>query len=488
MKRKILIALFAVLLGLGGSVQSTAQDSGQLTSEQKDEINAFKKQNKTMLKQLKDQYDAKPSVMMTKDGAFYIVLEKRVNKVSKYLLADESGTLLLQDEIDYYKPTGTSYFFVSRFNGESAPYGVVSLKGELILPIEFEEITRIIPTEAGTFKLNGFEHWHPANEEVWMTYNKSKTNPVCRFYSTDGKTMLCEYMAIPERTYTYFWKLTPASHEAKSNDVGLLTNDGKVIYPMEYSRFYIESSGLVNCIKVEPDGLELYGGKMLDSNISDIEVKPAFRNVTYNTTRKEIMVQLHRDDSLQVYDHNATYTLSYRDQGERYYDQGKYQEVITFYEGEGYGAAWGDYFMGLSSERLAKVEVNKLDNVISTLKSSTNYYLPIKNPERYSFDAGTASLMYSNARTYLEKYLNNAGIPDDDPTKLKARKLRGEVVTASNSLTRKIEEYGTALSAATTKSIERDAAIARQQAADDAAADALASGLTKLLFGGAKKK
>ena len=45
---------------------------------QKEEINAFEKQNKDLLKQLKKDFQAKPEVNMTKDGYFYIVLTKKI--------------------------------------------------------------------------------------------------------------------------------------------------------------------------------------------------------------------------------------------------------------------------------------------------------------------------------------------------------------------------------------------------------------------------
>jgi hypothetical protein len=240
--------------------------------------------------------------------------------------------------------------------------------------------------------------------------------------------------------------------------------DGEEIFSQEYYTFYIETSGFVNCFKKEPDGLNLCGGKMLDSTISDIVVPPMFFDVTYKPTTKTIEYKMHRDDDYEVYNPQKKYTNTFKDKGERLYDKGNYQDVITFYEGEGYGIVWGDYYMGLAAEKIAKAELDKMNSVIKTLKSNENYYLPLKNPEKYKFDAGTISGMYTSAGIYLEKYINNEKVSKNDPTLAKARKLRGEIIAARNNITKKLDEYGVALQSATNRNIERERKIAEQEA------------------------
>ena len=192
---------------------------------------------------------------------------------------------------------------------------------------------------------------------------------------------------------------------------------------------------------------------------------------------------MHRDEDYQVYNPESTYTLSFKDNGERLFDRGAYKDVITFYEGEGYGKAWGDLYMGLSAKHIADAEQTKMDNCVKTLKSNNDYWQPIKNPDKYHFDAGTISGMYTSSMIYLEKYINNQNVADDDPTKIKAKKVRGQVVTSKNALSGKIEEYGVALRTATNKNIQREAKIAQQQAQQQKATNDLVNGLTKLLGG-----
>lgn len=450
---------------------------------QKYEINAFEKQNKEMLKQLKKEYGTSPKVELTDDGSFYLVLAKKDGKKgsTRFLLMNDTGATLCSDWLDDYKAIKGGNFFVG-INGESKKkWGVVSIKGKQLLPIQFDNIEHNNASEAGTFETKSSNtYWHPSNKEVWISIDGSHYT----FYSADCSNVINEFEGKMVKQLSYFYNISPTSMSSNDNQKGLLTLDGSEIFPQEYNRFYIESSGFVNCYKKDPDGMSRCGGKMLDSSISDLLVPSLFLDVTYNNATKKIECKIHRDDEYEVYDPLKNYEVTFKDKGEKLYDMGNYQDVITYYEGEGYGTIWGDYYMGLSAEKIAKVEMDKMNNVINTLNSSTNYYLPINNPEKYKFDAGTISGMYTSAGIYLEKYINNPKVSQDDPTLLKARKLRGEIITARNNVTRKIEEYGTALQSATSRNIERERKIAEQkllQAQKEAEAQRAAQQLGKAI-------
>lgn len=453
---------------------------------QKYEINAFEKQNKAMLKELKKQYGTSPEVQLSEEGFFYILLTKKENKKGpdKYFLIDEVGTPLYNEWIDKYKCIKNGNFFVGQNAGNKTKWGVVNSKGKQILPIKFDNIQHNFSHESGTFTSSSKTYWHPSNNEFWLTTDNSNTTPHHTFYTADGSSITHEYDGVLKEQLSYFFTISPVAMPSTGNQKGLLTIDGEIIFPQEYNRFYIETSGFVNCFKNESDGLSRCGGKMLNIAITDIVVPPIFFDVTYNTSTKAIECKMHRDDEYEVYNPQKIYIVHYKDRGERLFDMGEYQDVITFYEGEGYGTAWGDYYMGLAAEKIAKAEMNKMNDVIKTLNSSTDYYLPIKNPEKYRFDAGTISGMYTSAGNYLEKYINNGNVSPDDPTKAKARKLRGEIITARNSVTKKIEEYGTALQTASSKNLERERKIAEQkviQAQRDAEAARAAQQLGKAI-------
>lgn len=428
---------------------------------QKFEIKAFEKQNKAMLKQMKKEYGATPEVKLSDDGVFYLLLTKKEYKKGpdRFFLFDETGVPLYNEWLDQYKCIKGGNFFVGQTIDGNTQWGVVNSKGKQILPIQYDNVQHNIALEAGTFTSSSKTYWHPSSRENWLTTKNSHHT----FYSADGLTIIHEYDGELKAQLSYFYTIAPMSMPTTGNQKGLLTLDGNVIFPQEYNSFFIETSGFVNCFKKEADGLSRCGGKMLDSSISDVFVPPLFLDVTYKKATNTIECKIHRDDEYEVFNPSKKHEVTFKDKGERLYDMGKYQDVITYYEGEGYGTIWGDYYMGLAAEKIAKAEMNKMNNVINTLNSSTNYYLPIKNPEKYKFDAGTISGMYTSAGMYLEKFINNSMVSQDDPTLVKARKLRGEVITARNNVTRKIEEYGAALQSATSKNIERERQIAEQK-------------------------
>lgn len=459
-------------------------------SAQKEEIRAFEKQNKPVLKMLKKEYSARPVVQMTEDGIFYIRLVKNINGAERFYLADETGALIYPELLDYCKPTVSGGYFFIGVNDEAgqALWGAIKNTGTVVFPLKYKGggLSYCPAYAAGSYTYMNSTYWRPASAECWVATEAGNDGVMHNtFYAADGKTVLNQHVGTLSPFMYYFW--TVRSGKAESNTAGLLTVDGKSIFPQEYNHFVLQSSGLVKCAKREPDGLLLYGGKMLDSRISDVKVPPMFNSLIYSDTQKVIMCRMHRGDDFEPYNPAAMYEISHRDKGERLFDQGKYGDVIAYYEGEGYGSKLGNYYMGLASREIGQTEMWKMDRCIATLKSSTQYYLPVKNPEKYQFDAGTITTMYISAGTYLEKFINDNNIPDDDPYKIKARKLRGEIVTVRNGITKKVSEYGDALAAASRKNVEREAAIAAQQAQQQATANSIANGLTNILLGGMKK-
>lgn len=451
---------------------------------QKDEIKAFEKINKDMLKAVKKQYKEDPEVKMASDQSFYLVLEKKIGKgktaVSSYMLLDEAGAPLYNDWVDSYQPIGGSgYIFIglAQPNGKKK-FGAVDTKGNLILEPKYYSITQSQPLEAGNYTVEGSTYWHPATKGFWVTYDNDGDQNVT-FFSLDGKNITHQYKGVVSKQINYFWKIDQGI-DNKDNKCGFYTYDGEEIFPQEFNRFYIEKSGLVNSIKREEDGTYRYGGRLLGNPLGELIIPAVFQDVTYDKSENKIKARIHRADDYEEYNPAKTYTVSYKDEGEKLFDQGKYKDVITYYEGVGLGAVWGYYYMGLAAANIAKDEQAKMDRCLNTLKSSTNYYLPIEHPERYKYDVGTISGMYTSASGYLFQYISSDKVAKDDPTMLKARQLRGEMVTASNALTAKINEYGDALSAATTKNIRRKAAQAEQEAASNRLANSIASGIMGL--------
>lgn len=220
---------------------------------------------------------------------------------------------------------------------------------------------------------------------------------------------------------------------------------------------------------------------MINPGLTTVVVPALFNDVRWNSSINNYECRVHRGDPYVAYDAMATYDFSYKDDGEKLYDGGKFQDVITFYEGEGFGKVWGNYYMGLAANEIAKKEVAKMDYVINTLNSSNSYYLPLEYPNKYKYDAGIIMTMYLSAISYLEKYISSDEVSNDDPTKIEARKLRGELVTKKNNFTKKTDDYTTAYTNAMTKNAERKSILMQQQIQQERAAKTIVDGIFNLL-------
>ena len=467
---KNLMRLFCLMMLLFACQAIYPQTTGS-----KSEIKAFERNNKVLLKNLKKQYKAKVDVEQNELGMFYIVIKMETDGSVRYLLADESGALLYPDAVDSYK-AGKDFFWIGQIQGETKKWGIIDMKGKSVLPTKYYTIWYVREAEIGEY--SGV--WHPANKEVFISVEKRGELTINTFVSRKDNKVLHTYEGDIKQVKGYFWEISKSSGSIANNS-GLYTRDGEEIFPQEYTGFsFWGSTGLVKSLR-KKGTVDVYGAKMIKPGLADTVVPALFNDVRWNSSIMDYECRIHRGDPYKRYDPAATYDFSYKDRGEELYDAGRFQEVITYYEGEGYGKVWGDYYMGLSANEIAKNEVAQMNMVINTLNSSNNYYKPLEEPERYKFDSGTIMTMYLSAISYFERYINCKDIPDDDLTKVEARKLRGELVTLKNNFSKKTDEYTTAYSNALSRNTERKVNEAQQQIRQQQAADAIVDGIFNLL-------
>lgn len=470
--KKILLIALCLSFGL-----LFAQGQGD-----KEQIDAFKKYNKDMLKALKTTYKVKPEVNLSENGQFYIVLpfsEKYIGK--QYLLANEAGEIFPEVKIDKYISFDTGEIGVRR----QGKWGVYDVTGKMIFPVVYEDISRLYPKEAGMYEYKGVKYWYPNIEGYWIAKEKKDNKDYVIFYSKDGKNELHRYEGKLTWLVGMYPVITPTNHTDKSNDKTMLFPNGDIIY-QGYNSFELYPNGFVLGYKIDEDGLITCGGKMLDSSKSQIEIPCTFNRAFFDEKEGVTKVKVYRSDEYQEYDPAKTYVRNFADKGEKLFESGKFNDVIAYYEGEGYGYRRGNYLMGCAAMELADVEMAKMLNCINALKDENTYYYPIENPDAYKFNTTEIASNYANAKIYFEKVLQNDSISNTDPDKINARTLRGKVVTRQNSHSKAIEEYGIAYTNATVKNVDRKQNIAIQQAQQQQQAEQLATGITNLLFGGKK--
>lgn len=442
---------------------------------QKSEIKYFEKTHKDLIKELKSSYKANVEVKMTDNGTFYFELSgKGYDGKIVYTIADEMGNLIGNEYWDRYRPIdNTDEFFVNR----DAHWGVVSPRGYVILPTRYTTIEHCSKFEGGK---NSKGIYQPRTQEVYVASEGALTHT---FFSADGKTVLATHEGMLKDYKNAYFTITNAA--GGKNSTGLLSLEGKLLFPLEYSNFYVDDSDFIRTEKTDGD-LSLMGGKSIKEGGSQTEIPTIFYYVSNNRV-EGLKVKLHRDNRFEKYDPNKQYVITYLDEGERLYDGHHDEKVIAYYEGEGYGKPWGDYFMGMAAYKIGMREEKKMDNAISTLKGK-NYSLPLKNPEKYQFSNGTMMNMYLQSQMYLERYIEKEGKEGIDSAKVKeARRARGEVVTHKNGLAQKESDYATAYAAATERYATDQRRAAQQRAEQEAASQAVANGILNLFGGGSRQ-
>ncbi len=447
-----LIILFLSLIGV------SAQNS--------QEIKMFEKINKSMLKSLKSEHKAsKIEVNQTESGQFYLIIKKKVGKNVVNYVANDEGLLIYNDPVDYIFKFKT--FKEGLAIKVSNKWGLVSFKGNTVIPVEFNDITHFDLLDEGITD----NIFHPATPEGFLAV---KTNVSATFYTKDGQIIRSVDGKCNECSKYYY--------SIGNSKKGLYSRDGKEIYPQQYSQFFsIKNCGVIKCVKYDEYGVKYEGAKNIQSGITDVVVPCDFYDVNWDSSAKNFTVALHNGEDSEPFVSTKTYNRTFRDNGEKYWEAQKYEKVIEFYEGEGYGKSWGNYFMGMAAMEIAESEKKQMQSVIDVLNSKNEYYKPLQSPNNYKFNTSKALQMYIMASNYFEKYINDKSIPDDDPTKVRIRKLRGSLITAQSRISEMGQEYATAYSSASERWATYQIEVRQQQAAEAARNQQLSKGISSLI-------
>lgn len=418
------------------------------------EIKAFKNMNKPLFKQIEKDYKGYiAEVRKTTLGTFFITISKKPVKgvTGKSYIMSEGGTLMYPEPVDLWKSFSNARNALALQNDKK--WGVVDFDGNLIIPLSYDNVTYVSQNIESTVEKNGL--WHPANRDGFITELAGKTN----FHDNGGalyKTVNgCNKRVID----SFFLALTTNGKK------GLYTLDGTQLIPPVFDDYEVLSKkGVVKTIVTdEKTGLRSVGAKSFRSGTS-VEVPAQFYDVEWDESTKCFFISLHRDEPGIVYNPDSTYVVDYKDDGIKYWDAEKYDKVIEFYEGEGFGQPWGNYYMGLAAKAIAESERDILVNTINVLNNKDQYYYPIAYPDQYKINAEKALTMYLSSASYFEKYIKEDQVAEDDPTKLQARKLRGTMVSDERKYRDLLDEYTRQYAEASSKYAQVKAQLQIQQA------------------------
>lgn len=468
--KKMLLVMF-MLLAMVTTV-STAQTAGTATNYNllgKAEAKAFEQMNKPLLKQLKTKYNAKAfQFYQTRAGEIVIEVYPK-NATGKYILNDV-GTPL------YYEPVARWACFEGEKNrfavSKNGKWGVVNYKGEIIIPVEYVRIYFSQAYEEGvSVETDGKGIFHLANDKVFISCSPEQVN----FHDSEGAVYKTIEGSLDPLNGFYL-------QIGSSSFRGLYTLNGNEIYPPKYSGFEIVgTTGVVKCMTMDyGTGLVLKGAKNIKTGATKTQVPPKFMDVLWNENNQWFQVTLHRNSPPISYQPDSVYVVEYKDNGIKYWDAANYEKVIEFYEGEGYGKPWSNYYLGMAAQAIAEKEHKEMNRVISVLQGKY-YYWPLAYPDDYKFNYVKCLDMYNSSIKYYEEYIKEERVPDNDPTKAQARKARGAIVTSAHEARDLYDKYTRLLSEASTKYAQNQYQIEQQRAAEAARNAELAKGITNLI-------
>lgn len=333
------------------------------------------------------------------------LIVKSLTKITK------TKKIFIREETD-----GFRYFLLQDKFGN---IGIADLKGNVIIQMDNKAIYYFPALTKGYCNIEYFDKYDDVKRTAYLYHPETKATFLCLktencvFCTTTGEvvvstkstkiSILPGYVIVGD-DYLSLGYSYPEIHIStplygSSNNILLYTYDGTLFvensneigfYLNAYSK---EDSFIKFGHRIAHNGIATkYGAFKLD-NMSD-SVPCLFYDVAI--LGKDWFVRQTSMDKSEKY--SSTLNHEYRDKGQEYYEQGKYDKVITFYAKEGIDASWAKFYTGVALYKKGLVEIE----AAKTCTALINTY--DKMPS-FSFDLDIAQQLLSTSVASLEAYI-----------------------------------------------------------------------------------
>lgn len=340
--RKIIV-LFVSLLSI--VMTSDAQNA------QGDEKRAKQllKENADMVKSLKKQMNLrKVMIEFEENGNWHYSVEDKRGWMG---IVDKNGRTIIEP---YY--LNLKYIPALPEGTDRVKYGIYGEEAEIWHPARPAHYVGNPPKA----RLGGME-----SNGVFMGFQKTS------IIGADGKVLHAEidYMLTPFPGYyavgvrhlssnTITLGLSESGHK-----VGLMTSLGDMLLEPEYDFINIQFGTRCNTAKWV-DNILKHGGMNLRQ--PGVVVPCVYEDVSQNADG-QWMVKLNRTSKPELWNPGAPATLTYRDEGEKLYDQFRYDDVVKYYTTVGVGAPWAKFFTASSLYHQASYMLSKVNDFHSNV-------------------------------------------------------------------------------------------------------------------------
>lgn len=313
----------------------------------------LQKENATLMKTIKKQYGLKKvEIRVENDGYWYFLLTDKTGQIG---MATREGKVIIPVE-NYsivYIPAESKG---ENIHKETDPVGKV-----LTYKYCYTNSNPGFLVEYGTFRFSGLGI---NNQFIQEDRHYSK------FVSLDGDILIKDLKGVVK--IPGYWVVSIDNQRIRRSfvltysgkNIGLLKANGEVLLQPEYVDLKLGSmvlnqsddASFQQCIFSKYENKIRYAGGLALNQKAPTTPCLFYELFLCSNYGKDYkwMVQLKETNwNREYYDPNKKYIVNYRDKGEEYYSQQKFDDVIAFYAKEGISAPWAKFYTGIALERKA---------------------------------------------------------------------------------------------------------------------------------------
>lgn len=361
------------------------------------DVKTIKKEKKDFMEQIKKQRMAKKiTPVVTEDGSYYYFLIE--NKDKRLGVVDDRGWLIVPMEYDmivYLPPVeeGCSKIRCTDIQGNSLPgkfYEIYHAKaGGSFFASTFRggDFYDLSANKVSSTKQNSIDVM-PGYAVTYSSY-PPKSGEATSLYSEYTKRAFFSRSGTPEYSQ------------------GLYSCNGKpIVANFTYLSFHDKESFMY---KKAVDGVEKEGYYHLTN--PQLNIPCIFNGIVFQGGK--ILVQKNANDILEPYNAEMNNQgINYRDEGERLFNQRKWDDVISYYQANGIDAPWATYISAAALfEKAEKTDV-EISIFLNNANSSTTLLPYMLKSKLYD----PRNLQIAHECRKSAKMLNDAYLAGSDST------------------------------------------------------------------------
>lgn len=293
--------------------------------------------------------------------------KENLNKQEKKLLKSLKKKYSLAGA--YFVDKASAHKYIKLTNRDFE-YAIANLSGNIIIAydtiphlIGYDEIKYNEAYKKGDFYYDYRTGWR---DSVWIDTDEcflASKGESHTFYDMSGNKLLDFDGFLYERANTYL------ARKGYSGREGLISKDGRILIPVEYDRIIIDSECEYILVEKKEDGITKKGVFLI--NDDSLKVIPClFNQIEFEEDSKQWKVSLHEYDSLITYNPSGIYEIEYRDEGEKMFAQGRYEEARRFYVLQQYNVPWAKFYIGATYYKEVLKEYNRANLLLEELERS----------------------------------------------------------------------------------------------------------------------